>query len=80
MDLDTYLREKKLTVREFAESIGAAASDVSNWRNGKRPVPSWRCKKIEDVTGGLVDRKTTRPDDWIDYWPELAEGDKAVNE
>lgn len=80
MDLDTYLKDKNITVRSFADAIGAPAPDVSNWRNGKRPVPPWRCLGIEKTTSGMVSRKDLRPDDWHKYWPELAESDKAVNE
>ncbi len=76
MDLDTYLKKHE-SAKIFAAKINAPESDVSDWRHGKRPIPHWRCKKIEEETGGLVDRKTTCPDLWHQYWPELADIDSC---
>lgn len=42
---------------------------VNNWRT--RGVPPNRAKRVETLTGVSV--KLLRPDDWADYWPELAE-------
>ena len=77
MDLNTYLTESGETAKSFAKRIGAPASDVSDWRHNKRSIPHWRCKKIEDATGGMVDRKTTCPEFWHQYWPELIELDES---
>lgn len=31
------------------------------------------CVRIEFESGGKVTRRMLRPDDWYEYWPELAE-------
>jgi len=58
------------TLKVFAEKVGAEDyRTVQQWR--KNGVPAKYCKKIESLTG--VSPKDLRPDDWLDYWPELAE-------
>jgi DNA-binding transcriptional regulator YdaS (Cro superfamily) len=52
----------------LAKRINESVQTVNNWR--ARGVPASRCAAIERATG--VDRRTLRPDDWKDYWPELA--------
>jgi len=78
MKLDDYLKDK--TNIDLAKRLGVHASMVSQWKNGTRPIPLERGTDIEKATNGLVSRKDLRPNDWHRYWPELAEGDKAVNE
>ena len=78
MRLDDYLKDK--TNIDLAKKLGVHASMVSQWKNGTRPIPLERVTDIEKSTNGMVSRKDLRPNDWHRYWPELAEGDKAVNE
>ena len=78
MRLDDYLKDK--TNIDLAKKLGVHASMVSQWKNGTRPIPLERVTDIEKATNGLVSRKDLRPNDWHRYWPELAEGDNAVNE
>lgn len=78
MRLDDYLKDK--TNIDLAKKLGVHASMVSQWKNGTRPIPLERVTDIEKATNGVVSRKDLRPNDWHRYWPELAEGDKAVNE
>ena len=78
MRLDDYLKDK--TNIDLAKKLGVHASMVRQWKNGTRPIPLERVTDIEKATNGMVSRKDLRPNDWHRYWPELAEGDKAVNE
>lgn len=78
MRLDDYLKDK--TNIDLAKKLGVHASMVSQWKNGTRPIPLERVTDIEKATNGMVSRKDLRPNDWHRYWPELAKGDKAVNE
>lgn len=60
----------------LADLLGVMQPTVSEWLNGKRPVPIGRCSQIERVTAGAVRRWHLRPTDWHLIWPELigAEG------
>lgn len=54
----------------LAEKLKVAPAFVYQWLRGIRPVPPKYCVKIETLTG--VVRQRLRPDDYADYWPELA--------
>lgn len=56
----------------LARALGVAPSTVHQWLVRDRPVPPKRCSAIERVSAGEVSRKDLRPDDWSEYWPELA--------
>lgn len=74
MKLTEYLNQSgRGSKSELARRIGGHASDLSDWIAGKRQVPAHRCTAIELATGGEVTRKDLRPNDWRDYWPELAD-------
>ena len=49
-------------VSGLARQLGVKAPTVSQWVNGKRPIPAERCPQIEQVTGGLVRCEDLRPD------------------
>ena len=53
---------------ELCRTIGVKASNLSDWKLGKHPVPISQCLAIETATGGLVTRKDLRPNDWQTYW------------
>ena len=57
---------------KLARAINAQPQLVWQWATAVRPVPVRRCLAIELETGGVVTRKDLRPDDWQEYWPELA--------
>lgn len=57
---------------EMARSLRLPAPCVNDWVIGKRPVPPKHCQAIERLTSGQVTRKDLRPNDWQNYWPELA--------
>lgn len=71
MQLSTWLQDRGSGVA-LARHINVAASLVSQWGSGTRPVPIERCVPIERATNGAVTRKDLRPDDWQEIWPELA--------
>jgi len=53
----------------LARALGEPnVTTVINWRS--RGIPANKAKAIEALTGVSVQR--TRPDDWREYWPELA--------
>lgn len=56
---------------KLARRLGVSANTVSEWATGKHPVPIIRCVEIEEITGGVIDRKKLRPDDWHKIWPEI---------
>lgn len=56
----------------LARMLGVSPPTVHEWKTQKRPVPASRCAAIVRVTNGLVTLQQLRPDDWRDYWPELA--------
>jgi DNA-binding transcriptional regulator YdaS (Cro superfamily) len=58
---------------KLARAINAQPQLVWQWATDVRPVPVRRCLPIELATGGAVTRKDLRPNDWRDYWPELAQ-------
>lgn len=73
MKLSEYIEPQERGAQtKLALQIGAHASDLSDWINGKRPVPIHRCAVIEEATDGAVSRRDLRPDDWHLIWPELA--------
>lgn len=56
---------------ELARCVGVEPAFVSQWLTNKRPVPARLCPAIEQATSGAVTRKDLRPDDWMQFWPEL---------
>lgn len=72
MELHAWLKGKSGRSQKLAKGIGVPASFISKLRSGKKKVPIARCVAIERFTGGEVTRKDLRPDDWQNYWPELA--------
>lgn len=73
MKLSEYFEpQERGTQTRLALQIGAHNSDLSDWINGKRPVPIHRCAAIEEATERAVSRRDLRPDDWHLIWPELA--------
>ncbi len=57
----------------LAKAIGVTPQTVNQWVRGIRSVPVGKCLAIETKTGGAVKRRDLRPNDWADYWPDLAD-------
>ncbi len=78
MNLSDYLKTRGHGAGALlAVQIGSHAPDISNWSNGKRPVPISRCIAIEHATKGKVTRRDLRPHDWHLIWPELQEASNS---
>jgi DNA-binding transcriptional regulator YdaS (Cro superfamily) len=73
MKLKTYLSKKRGRAAQLARDIGSYPSDISDYANGKKPIPLRFGPKIETATNGLVTRKDLFPDTWVEHWPELAD-------
>ncbi|WP_186121079.1 transcriptional regulator [Burkholderia gladioli] len=80
MNLDQYLSHPtSMTVSELRlkmRSLGYAVksnAQIRQWRHGysgRVPSPE-NCVGLERATGGRIDRRALRPDDWHLIWPEL---------
>lgn len=81
MKLETYLAKLPRGGKaRFARQLGIAPSGLSRLLSGDRPITPSRALAIEKATAGAVTRKDTRPDDWIDHWPELAAQNSNINQ
>jgi DNA-binding transcriptional regulator YdaS (Cro superfamily) len=56
---------------ELAARLGCTKGLVSQWATGRKPVGAEWAVKIEEVTGGLINRQELRPD----LWPKSAKTD-----
>ena len=72
MDLPTWINQQHGRGKQLADALGIQPPVVSDWVTGKKAVPAARCQAIVRITGGLVTLQELRPDDWADYWPNLA--------
>lgn len=70
MSLAAFIQTERGQAARLAKTIGVHPVLISQWAAG-RPVPVVHCAAIEMATGGVVSRKTLRPDDWQRIWPEL---------
>lgn len=62
-----------LGAKELCAQIGVSKGFLSSMKNGRRAVPIKKAVAIEKACQGLVGRKSLRPNDWYEIWPELAE-------
>jgi DNA-binding transcriptional regulator YdaS (Cro superfamily) len=73
MNLTTYLQTTGLNKAAFAREIGISSALLYQVENGIRKMPPKHCPAVEKATDRQVSRRDLRPDDWHQYWPELAE-------
>ena len=59
---------RALGLAAVASALSESIQAVSNWT--VRGVPANRCKAVEALIDVSV--RDLRPNDWRDYWPELA--------
>jgi DNA-binding transcriptional regulator YdaS (Cro superfamily) len=59
-------------ISKLAAALSITPTTVHEWVTHKRQVPASRCQAIVRISGGLVSLQELRPDDWADYWPNLA--------
>lgn len=76
MKLKEYLSNVE-SASSLAKRLGVPNVSVSNWANGKRPIPLRWMPIIEKATNGHVSRKDLCPDEWQTLWPELAQQSKS---
>ena len=60
-------------IKAFAERVGVGnvhLSQLAARLDGRVPSPKL-CVQIERASYGAVSRRSLRPDDWGDLWPEL---------
>lgn len=60
----------------LAKALAVTPMAVGQWVSPgihSRRVPPKQCVRIELLTAGRVTRRQLRPDDWADFWPELAD-------
>ena len=60
------------TQAAMARALKVKPPTISQLLSCRRPVPPSKCMQIERDTKGAVTRRDLRPNDWADYWPELA--------
>lgn len=73
MNLADYIKTQGHGAKSrLARAIKSHPVDVGNWVHGKCDIPVRRAVQIEKATAGAVTRQEMRPNDWADYWPELA--------
>ena len=75
MKLKNYLSERgRGAIAELAKAIGGFSSDISGYikEESPKPVPPKTCVAIEKATTGKVTRKDLRPEDYWEWWPDLA--------
>jgi DNA-binding transcriptional regulator YdaS (Cro superfamily) len=77
MDLPTWINNEFGRGKKLAIALGIQPPVVSDWVTGKKAVPAGRCQAIVRLTGGAVTLQELRPDDWANYWPELANSTPA---
>lgn len=58
---------------KLAAIAGVKPPTAYEWKTGERDVPPRRCYLIELGLKQQVTRKDLRPDDFAEYWPELAQ-------
>ncbi len=64
-----HLAEAGWPPSRLAAQLDESIQTLSNWKS--RGIPPAKCKAIEKLS--CVSVRDLRPDDWADYWPELAE-------
>ena len=65
MNLKTYIDKQRGRAASLGRAIGVTPVLVSQWANGRRPIPAERCPAIEKATSGEVTCEELRPDvDW----------------
>ena len=70
------------TLEQIVSAMGTSISGLARDMNLTRQVvqawktngiPARYCSQLEQMTGGKVTRKEMRPNDWMQFWPELGE-------
>ncbi|MBU3595112.1 helix-turn-helix domain-containing protein [Polynucleobacter sp. 86C-FISCH] len=62
----------------LASKLKVVPSTIANWKARTGMVPPKYCAKIEQITGGAITRQDLRPNDWLEYWPDLPRQTRIV--
>lgn len=69
--VDQIVSAMDTSISGLARDLGLRRQNVQGWKtNG---IPARYCSQLEQMTGGKVTRKDMRPNDWMQFWPELGE-------
>ena len=80
MDIATWTKQQHGRSVMLAKKLGVTPTFVSGWITGKKSVPAGHCQAIVRLTQGAVTLQELRPDDWADYWPNLAESHASIGD
>ena len=61
------------------EKLGFSEGMLRQWAGGWRTPDAANSVLIETKSDGEVTRKTLRPNDWQEIWPELATGSPTTH-
>lgn len=70
MNLKTWLEEERGRVTRLASALKVSQPTVSDWSNGKKPIPLDHCPDIQLFTGGACTCEELRPDR-ADYFAKV---------
>lgn len=62
MKLSTFLREQRITYREFGERVGVSGVQIGRIANGHRTASLQLARMIEKESGGRVKAVSLTPD------------------
>ena len=69
--VDQIVSAMDTSISGLARDLGLRRQNVQGWKtNG---IPARYCPQLEQMTGGKITRKEMRPNDWMQFWPELGE-------
>mgnify|MGYP003352363336 FL=1 len=69
--VDQIVASMDTSISGLARDLGLRRQNIQGWKtNG---IPARYCPQLEQMTGGKVSRKEMRPNDWMQFWPELGE-------
>lgn len=72
MDLKTYLNSKpRGEAARLARVINEKPSNLSLWKNKRKPIPPYKCRRIVNATHGEISLQELRPDDFAKHFSEI---------
>ena len=78
--LKEWCDEKKGRSSFLVKNLKITWATLRDWKTGEKDIPAKRSVQIELLTNGEIPRQITRPDDWFEYWPELPDAKRMLNE
>lgn len=78
MKLAEYLSKNQISQDEAGKAVSVSAGRIGHFSRGEDLPPPKICVRIEKWTGGQVSRRELRPNDYLDFWPELEQSSSEV--